>query len=66
MTELPDVFGPILEIGFEVGHELAGVCAVDDAVIESECEALDGTDRDGVVTVLIGDDFGFLVEAADA
>jgi len=66
MTELPDVFGPVLEVGLEVGHEFAGVCAIDDAVIEAESEALDGTDRDGVVTVLIGDDFGFLVEAADA
>ena len=35
-------------------------------MIEAEREALDGADRDGVVAVLVGEDFGFLVEAADA
>ena len=66
LTSLADVFGPVLEIRLEVGHEFAGVGAVDDAVIEAQREALDGADRDGVVAVLVGEDFGFLVEAADA
>ncbi len=35
-------------------------------MIESESEALDRANRNGVVAILIGDDFGFLVEAADA
>jgi hypothetical protein len=35
-------------------------------VIEAERKALDGTDCDGVVAVFVGDDFGFLGEAADA
>ena len=63
---LPDVFGPVLEIGLEVGHELAGVGAIDDAVIEAQREALDRADGDGVLAVLVGEDFGFLVQSADA
>ncbi len=35
-------------------------------MIKTKCEALDGTDRDGVVAVLVGKDFSFLVQAADA
>ena len=63
---LADVFGPVFEVLFEVGHELAGVGSVDDAVIEAEGEALDPADGDGVVAILVGEDDGFLVEAADA
>src|SRR5258708_37287702 len=65
-SKLSDIFGPVFEIGLEVGHEFARVSSVDNAVIEAESEALDGTDRDGVVAVLVGKDFGFLVQAADA
>ena len=64
--ELADVFVPVFQIGLEVGHELARVGAVDDAVIEAKSEALDRADADEVVAVFVGDDFGFLVEAADA
>ncbi len=64
--DLSDVFGPVLEVSFEVRHELAGVCSVDDAVIEAERKALDVTDGDRVVSVLVGEDLGFLVEATDA
>ena len=35
-------------------------------MIEAEREALDRADGDGVVAVLVGDDLGLLVEAADA
>ena len=63
---LADVFGPVFEVLVEVGHELAGVGSVDDAVIEAEGEALDPADGDGVVAVLVGEDHGFLVETADA
>jgi len=31
-------------VGFEVGHEFAGVGAVDDAVVEAEGEVLHGAD----------------------
>src|ERR1700677_2897800 len=64
--KLPDVFGPVFEVGLEVGHELASVRAVDDAVVEAKGEALDGANRDGVVAVLVGEDCGFFVQAADA
>ncbi len=49
----------------EVGHELAGVCAVDDAVIEAQGKALD---RAIAMESLPSypSDFGFLVQAADA
>src|ERR1700734_271521 len=66
LTTLADVFGPVLEVGLEVRHELAGVGAVHDAVVEAEGEALDGADGDGVVAVLVGDDLSLFVEAADA
>ena len=62
---LADVFGPILEIVLEVGHELAGVRTVDDAVIEAEGEALDRADRDGVVAILVSENHRLLIEAAD-
>src|SRR5580704_2378842 len=63
---LADVFGPVFEIGLEVGHEFAGVGSVYEAVVEAEGEALDGADGDGVVAVLVGEDFGLFVETADA
>jgi 5-(carboxyamino)imidazole ribonucleotide synthase len=56
----------VFEIVLEVGHELAGIGAVDDAVVEAEGEALDAADGDGVLAVLIGEDDGFFVQAADA
>jgi hypothetical protein len=65
-SKLSDIFGPVFQVGLEIGHKFAGVGSVHDAVIEAKSEALDGTDRDGVVAVLVGEDFGFLVEAADA
>lgn len=66
MLQLADIFGPVFEVGLEVGHELARVGTIDDAVVEAERETLDGADGDGVVAVLVREDFGFLVEASDA
>src|SRR5215472_15419067 len=63
---LSDVFVPVLEVGLEVGHEFPGVGSVDYTVIEAEGETLNGADCNGVVAVLVGDDFGLLVQAADA
>src|SRR5947209_2944486 len=66
LRDLSDVFVPVLEIGLEVGQEFAGVGSIDDAVIETKREALARADADEVVAILVGDDLGFLVEAADA
>ena len=46
-------------------HELAGVGAVDEAVIEAEAEILHRTNRNGVVAIGVGDDGGLLAQAAD-
>jgi len=35
MASLADVFVPVFEVRLEVGHEFAGVGAVDDAVVEA-------------------------------
>ena len=50
---LSDVFGPVFEVGLEVGHEFAGVGSVDGAVVEAEGEALDASDGDGVLAVFV-------------
>jgi len=63
---LADVFGPVFEVGLEVGHELAGVGAIDGAVVEAEGEALDAADGDAVLAVFVGKDYRLFVEAADA
>ncbi len=63
---LADVFGPVLQGVFYLGHELACVSAVDDAVIEAERQANDATDGDRIGAVFIGDDEGLFEEAADA
>jgi len=63
---LADVFVPVFEVGLEVGHEFAGVGAVDGAVVEAEGEALNAADGDAVLAVFVGEDYGFFVEAADA
>ena len=63
---LPDVLGPVFEIGLEVGHELARVGTVDGAVVKAQREALDAADGDAVLAVLVGEHHGFLVQAADA
>src|SRR5260370_40826757 len=61
---LSDIFGPVFEVGLEVGHKFASVGSVDNTVIEAESEAMSGTDRDGVVAVLVRDVFSFPVQAA--
>jgi len=66
VSKLSDIFGPVFEVGLEVGHKFAGVGSVDDAVIETKSESLDRADRDGIVAVLVGKDFSFLVQTADA
>ena len=58
--------GPVLKIGLEVRHEFARIGAIDDAVVEAKGEALDGPNGDGVLTILVGEDEGFLVEPADS
>ena len=63
---LADVFVPVFEGLFYLGHELACVGPVDDAVIEAEGEVQEVPDGDGVGSVFGGDDGGFLEEAADA
>ena len=35
-------------------------------MVEAEGEVLDGADGDGVLTILVGEDDGFLAEATDA
>src|SRR6185437_7821506 len=63
---LADLFVPVFEVGLEVGHELAGVGAVHDAVIEAEGEVLDGADGDRVGAVLVRHHHRLLAQPADA
>jgi len=62
---LLNVLGPVFEDALEFEHELAGVCTVDEAVIEAEGEVLRGADGDGVVAVCVGEDDGLFIEGAD-
>ena len=38
LPDLADVLGPVLQILLDLGHELAGIGAVDDAVVEAQRE----------------------------
>src|SRR5579863_3678681 len=51
-----DVFGPGFEILFDLGHELVGDGAVNQAVVVTEGKVNDGSDGDGVVALFVGDD----------
>src|SRR6185312_1707192 len=57
---LTDILGPVLEVLPDLGHELACVRAVDDAVIEAQGQVEEVADRDGVRPVCAGDDGRFL------
>jgi len=66
LYELADFFAPGFEILFDLGHELVGDGAVDEAVIVAESEMDNGADGDGVVAVGVGDDERHFGDAADA
>jgi len=61
-----DVFGPGFEILFDLGHELVGDGAVNQAVVVTEGKVNDGSDGDGVVALFVGDDERHFGDAADA
>jgi hypothetical protein len=59
-------FAPVFQGLFHYGHELISHGAVDDAVIITQCEVDDGTDRDGIVSVLVGQDEWLLGDSSYA
>jgi hypothetical protein len=63
---LADFFAPGFQILFDLGHELVGDCAVDEAVVVAEREVNDGADSDGITAVFIGDHHRLLGNAANA
>src|SRR5579862_3966967 len=56
---------PVFKGALQLEHELAGVGAVDEAVIEAEAVVLHGADGDGVVAFGIGEDDRLFAQAAD-
>jgi hypothetical protein len=50
---------------FELAHELAGVGAVDEAVVEAQAEVLHRANGDGVVALGVGQHHRLLAQAAD-
>lgn len=61
-----DVFVPVLQILFYLGHELVGDCSVDQAVVVAQRQMNDGADGNGVIAIFVGDDQGLLGDAAHA
>src|ERR1035438_7222656 len=66
MKLLTYLFAPVFEGLFHYGHELVGDGAVDDAVVVAQSEVNDGTDGDGIVSVLVGQDEWLLGDSSDA
>ncbi len=64
VCSLADVLVPVFQVFLQLGHELAGVGSVDDAVIEAQGETDDAADRDRIGAVLIGNYRRFFKEAA--
>ena len=59
-------FGECLERLLDERHELVGVGAVDDAMVERQREVGAGANRDRVFAVGAGDHLGTLFDRADA
>jgi hypothetical protein len=56
---------PGFQHALELAHELAGVGAVDEAVVEAQAEVLHRANRDGVVALGVGQHHRLLAQAAD-
>src|ERR1039457_4281772 len=65
-SELSERFVPVLKVILDDDHELVSNRAVDDTVIVSDRDVTDGSDRDAVVALFIGNDCRHLVNGADA
>src|SRR5271163_351040 len=63
---LADFFVPGFKILFHLRHELVGECAVDQAVVVAQREMNDAANRDGVVSVFVGNDERHFRYATDA
>ena len=64
-VSLADVFAPVFQVFLQLGHELACIGTVDDAMIETQGETDDAADGDRVRAVFICNYGRFFKEAAD-
>src|SRR3954454_7822656 len=65
-SESADLFRPVLQILLQLRHELAGVGAIDDPMIEAQRQSNNAADGDGVVAVLVCQHCRLLEQTADA
>ena len=64
-AKLADFLGPVFQSFLDQSHELVGDRTIDDAMVVSEGEMDDGPDRNGIVSVFVGNDHGLFGDATD-
>src|SRR5689334_2094899 len=66
ISKLPDFLAPVFQVIPHRDHELVGVGTVDDEVVVSKSQTDEMTDGDGVIAVLVREDYRFFEQAAHA